>query len=45
MVSSEEAIAFAEQHEMGYLETTALNSFNIHEALDTLIDSIDFYLE
>ena len=45
MVSSEEAIAFAEQHEMGYLETSALNSFNIDEAFDNLIDSIDYYLE
>ena len=45
VVSSEEAIAFAEQHEMGYLETSALNSFNIDEAFDNLIDSIDFYLE
>ena len=38
MVTKEEAIAYAEQHHMGYIETSALASTNISEAFDIVID-------
>ena len=38
VVTKEEAIAYAEQHHMGYIETSALASTNISEAFDIVID-------
>ncbi|CBK21525.2 uncharacterized protein [Blastocystis hominis] len=38
-VSSEEAQAFAEQHNMGYIETSALTADNVNKAFDTIIDT------
>ena len=39
-VSTEEAQAFAEQHSMGYIETSALTADNVNKAFDTIIDSM-----
>ena len=38
VVTREEAIAYAEQHHMAYIETSALASTNISEAFDIVID-------
>lgn len=39
-VSTEEAQTFAEQLNMGYIETSALTADNVNKAFDTIIDSM-----
>lgn len=45
VVSTEEAQAFAMQNDFGYVEVSALDSFHVCEAFDSLIDSIRVLFE
>jgi len=45
IITKVRAIEFAEQHNVNYIETSALHNINVGEAIESLLDSVMDHLE